>query len=287
MRPGHDSERAGLVLWRFDGDATLPAAPGGRGRGHEEAAVPLYVIERNFAEQLDPDELDREGIALVNDDVGIRWLYSFLSADRKKTYCLYEAPNPEADPGGSGPAGHPGRRHRPRRAHRSRSPPADALASHHPSRRGETMTTTDTPPGPRDVPAHRRHARPLRRASPDLRPGEPLLRRGLRRAARRRASSTWRSRPSSAAAASGLDDYSQRVRRLGYVAPATALGRQHARLLDRRRRRPPQGRRRLVQVRSSRRPPTATCSPRSTARPATTCRCCCRARRPSGSTAAG
>jgi len=59
-------------------------------------AVPLYVIERNFAEQLDPDELDRAGIALVNDDVGIRWLYSFLSADRKKTYCLYEAPNPEA-----------------------------------------------------------------------------------------------------------------------------------------------------------------------------------------------
>jgi hypothetical protein len=58
--------------------------------------VPLYVIERNFAEQLDPDELDQEGIRLVNDDVGIRWLYSFLSADKKKTYCLYEAPNPDA-----------------------------------------------------------------------------------------------------------------------------------------------------------------------------------------------
>ncbi len=58
--------------------------------------MPLYVIERNFAEQLDPVALDREGIKLVNDDVGIRWLYSFLSADQKKTYCLYEAPNPEA-----------------------------------------------------------------------------------------------------------------------------------------------------------------------------------------------
>ena len=23
-------------------------------------------------------------------------MYSFLSADKKKTYCLYEAPNPEA-----------------------------------------------------------------------------------------------------------------------------------------------------------------------------------------------
>jgi hypothetical protein len=58
--------------------------------------MPMYVIERNFAEQLDPEELDREGIKLVNDDVGVRWLYSFLSADKKKTYCLYEAPNPEA-----------------------------------------------------------------------------------------------------------------------------------------------------------------------------------------------
>jgi len=58
--------------------------------------VPMYVIERNFAEQLDNVALDREGIRLVNDDVGIRWLYSFLSADKKKTYCLYEAPNPES-----------------------------------------------------------------------------------------------------------------------------------------------------------------------------------------------
>jgi len=56
----------------------------------------LFVIERNFAEQLDPDELDYAGIRLVNDDSGVRWLYSFLSADKKKTYCLYEAPNPEA-----------------------------------------------------------------------------------------------------------------------------------------------------------------------------------------------
>ena len=56
----------------------------------------LFVIERNFAEQLDPDVLDYAGIRLVNDDVGVRWVYSFLSADKKKTYCLYEAPNSEA-----------------------------------------------------------------------------------------------------------------------------------------------------------------------------------------------
>jgi hypothetical protein len=31
----------------------------------------------------------------VNNDVGVCWLYSFLSADEKKTYCLYEVPSAE------------------------------------------------------------------------------------------------------------------------------------------------------------------------------------------------
>jgi hypothetical protein len=26
----------------------------------------------------------------------VKWLFSFLSADKKKTYCLYEAPSAEA-----------------------------------------------------------------------------------------------------------------------------------------------------------------------------------------------
>jgi len=56
----------------------------------------LFVIERQFADILDVAGLDHEGIKAVNDDVGIRWLYSFLSADKKKTFCLYEAPSAEA-----------------------------------------------------------------------------------------------------------------------------------------------------------------------------------------------
>ena len=58
--------------------------------------MPLYVIERNFLEEVDPEGMDQGEIRLVNDDAGVRWVYSFLSADKKKTYCLYEAPNPEA-----------------------------------------------------------------------------------------------------------------------------------------------------------------------------------------------
>ena len=56
----------------------------------------LYMIERSFADQLDLTEDDVELIEEVNSDEGVRWLFSFLSADRRRTYCLYEAPSPDA-----------------------------------------------------------------------------------------------------------------------------------------------------------------------------------------------
>jgi hypothetical protein len=58
--------------------------------------MPLFLIERNFAEQLQVNRDDVLQVTQVNADVGIQWLFSFLSADKKKTYCLYEAPNAEA-----------------------------------------------------------------------------------------------------------------------------------------------------------------------------------------------
>jgi Protein of unknown function (DUF4242) len=58
--------------------------------------MPLYMIERTFAEQLDLSTDDVKLIDDINADEGVRWLFSFLSADRRRTYCLYEAPSPEA-----------------------------------------------------------------------------------------------------------------------------------------------------------------------------------------------
>ena len=55
-----------------------------------------FLIERNFAEEIDTDAVDVGGIERINDEEGVKWLFSFLSVDRKKTYCLYEAPNAEA-----------------------------------------------------------------------------------------------------------------------------------------------------------------------------------------------
>jgi hypothetical protein len=56
----------------------------------------LFVIERNFAEQLQLTSDDARLVTEINGEVGVHWLFSFLSADKKKTYCLYEAPNPES-----------------------------------------------------------------------------------------------------------------------------------------------------------------------------------------------
>jgi Protein of unknown function (DUF4242) len=58
--------------------------------------MPLFVIERTFAEQLDLTADDVRLIENVNADEGVSWLFSFLSADRRRSYCLYEAPSADA-----------------------------------------------------------------------------------------------------------------------------------------------------------------------------------------------
>jgi hypothetical protein len=58
--------------------------------------MPRFMIERNFAEALEFTKEEAERIRQINDDEGVKWLFSFLSADKRKTYCLYEAPNAEA-----------------------------------------------------------------------------------------------------------------------------------------------------------------------------------------------
>ena len=56
----------------------------------------LFLIERNFAKKLEVSKDSADAIKLINRDVGVNWLFSFLSADKKKTYCLYEGPSAEA-----------------------------------------------------------------------------------------------------------------------------------------------------------------------------------------------
>ena len=58
--------------------------------------MPLFIIERHFAEQLDLTDDSVVAVSRINGEVGVNWVFSFLSADKRKTYCLYEAKDPEA-----------------------------------------------------------------------------------------------------------------------------------------------------------------------------------------------
>ncbi len=58
--------------------------------------MPRYIIERTFAEQLDLSADDVRVIEDINGEEGVSWLFSFLSADRRRSYCLYEAPSADA-----------------------------------------------------------------------------------------------------------------------------------------------------------------------------------------------
>lgn len=58
--------------------------------------MPRFLIERNFAEQIEMTGEIARSLKRVNDQEGVKWLFSFLSPDKKKTYCLYEAPSADA-----------------------------------------------------------------------------------------------------------------------------------------------------------------------------------------------
>ena len=63
--------------------------------------MPRYIVERTFPDGLDIPANDsgdqlRMNIIQTNAHQQVTWLHSYVSSDRKKTFCLYEGPTPEA-----------------------------------------------------------------------------------------------------------------------------------------------------------------------------------------------
>jgi hypothetical protein len=61
-----------------------------------ETIMALFMVERNFAAALNASAEDLKAVVDINTLVGVKWLHSFLSADKRKTYCLYEAESGDA-----------------------------------------------------------------------------------------------------------------------------------------------------------------------------------------------
>lgn len=63
--------------------------------------MPRYVIERTFPDGLGLP-INRHGAraatAVIENNAkeGVNWLHSYFTPDRKKSFCIYDAPSPEA-----------------------------------------------------------------------------------------------------------------------------------------------------------------------------------------------
>lgn len=63
--------------------------------------MPRYMVERSFPDGLNIP-VNKDGAAAMcsivdtNASEGVNWVHSYVSADRKKTFCVYDAPSPEA-----------------------------------------------------------------------------------------------------------------------------------------------------------------------------------------------
>lgn len=63
--------------------------------------MPRYMIERSFPEGLNvPVNADGanalRAIVDTNSAKGVTWVHSYVSADKMRTFCIYDAPTPEA-----------------------------------------------------------------------------------------------------------------------------------------------------------------------------------------------
>ena len=63
--------------------------------------MPRYLIERTFTDGL-RIPTNKEGaqacgsVVKNNATAGVTWVHSYVSPDLKKTFCIYDAPDPEA-----------------------------------------------------------------------------------------------------------------------------------------------------------------------------------------------
>jgi hypothetical protein len=63
--------------------------------------MPRYVVEREFPDglQIPVDENGAKAcLAVVDSNMTdqVTWMHSYVSADKKKTFCIYDGPSPEA-----------------------------------------------------------------------------------------------------------------------------------------------------------------------------------------------
>jgi len=70
-------------------------------KSKEKIVIKRYLVERSFPKGLEiPVNIEGSKICLnvvsTNAQDNVTWIHSYVTMDKKKTFCIYDAPSPEA-----------------------------------------------------------------------------------------------------------------------------------------------------------------------------------------------
>jgi hypothetical protein len=75
---------------------TVPASA-----DEQESVMPRYLVERQFPDGLDIPMDDSgakvcQNVVVQNAEETVTWVHSYVTPDRRTTFCIYDGPDPEA-----------------------------------------------------------------------------------------------------------------------------------------------------------------------------------------------
>lgn len=70
-------------------------------KSKEKVVIKRYLVERSFPNGLEiPVNMEGSKMCLnvvsTNAEDNVTWIHSYVTMDKKKTFCIYDAPSPEA-----------------------------------------------------------------------------------------------------------------------------------------------------------------------------------------------
>ncbi len=87
-----------IIMMAF---AAVPVSGQAKPEAHKKISMHRYLVERTFSNGLNIP-LDQVGKDLCltvvsnNAEDNVTWVHSYVTLDKKKSFCIYDAPSPEA-----------------------------------------------------------------------------------------------------------------------------------------------------------------------------------------------
>jgi hypothetical protein len=90
-----------LILMSFVLAAIIVTDALSQEKSKEKVVIKRYLVERSFPNGLEiPVNMEGSKMCLnvvsTNAEDNVTWIHSYVTMDKKKTFCIYDAPSPEA-----------------------------------------------------------------------------------------------------------------------------------------------------------------------------------------------